>query len=203
VEGASASQLRSGPGHVQGSPIPGERGNSVIVGHRTRYTGPFGRLHELHKGDRIVVQTRRSTTIAYAVDRVTSVSRDSSSPVRATKDTRLTLVTAGPGLSPDRNVVVTATPLEGQPAPIKSTRLVSAPHALTAADLDQRPTSPIVGALAAIALLAVAALAIFVTGRDLRRRYSPLVTFAVIAPVVALLVVLALLLVDVALPVLV
>jgi sortase A len=203
VEGASASELRSGPGHVQGSPIPGERGNSVIVGRRTRYGGPFNRLHELKKGDRIVVQTRRSTIVTYTVDRVTSVGRDSAVPLERTKAPRLTLVTAGPGLSPNRNVVVTASPVKGQAAPIRSTGLVAPPNQLTAGDLDQRPTSPIVGALAAVALLLVAALAIFVTGRDLRRRYSPLVATAVIAPVVALSVVLALLLVDVAIPALV
>jgi sortase A len=203
VEGSGTSQLRGGPGHVVGTPVPGENGNSVIVARRTSDTGPFSRLHELHKGDRIVVQTRRTTVVAYAVDSIREVPVDSAAPMRQTKAERLTLVTAGNGLFPDRYVVVTASPVPGQAPPVRSTGLVAGRRTLTAKSLDVRPAGPWLGAFAALGLLAVAALAIFVTGRDLRRRYSPLVAAAVLAPVVALLVVLALLLVDVAVPALV
>jgi sortase A len=203
VEGAGTSQLRGGPGHVVGTPVPGETGNSVIVARRTSDTGPFSKLHELDKGDKIVVQTRRTTVVAYRVDSVREVPVDSAAPLRQTKAERLTLVTAGSGLFPDRYVVVTASPVPGQAPPVRSTGLVASRRTLSANSLDVRPAGPWLGALAALGLLAVAALAIFVTGRDLRRRYSPLVAAAVLAPVVALLIVLALLLVDVAVPALV
>ncbi len=47
VEGTGADQLRSGPGHYPGTPLPGETGNVAIAGHRTTYLHPFYNLNEL------------------------------------------------------------------------------------------------------------------------------------------------------------
>ncbi|MEJ5256042.1 sortase [Rhabdothermincola sp.] len=88
VEGATASQTRAGPGHVAGTAAPGQPGNSVVVGRRAGFGGPFGRLHELEPGARILV----TTTQGQAVYTVTSVGErsvrsvpeaDTSSPVNA------------------------------------------------------------------------------------------------------------------------
>ena len=43
VEGDAVAQLRSGPGHRPGTPLPGKVGNSVIVGHRKGWGHPFAR----------------------------------------------------------------------------------------------------------------------------------------------------------------
>ena len=51
VEGTDADQLRSGPGHYPGTPLPGEPGNVAIAGHRTTYLHPFYNLNELVPGD--------------------------------------------------------------------------------------------------------------------------------------------------------
>ena len=40
-EGVSSATLAKGPGHMPGTPIPGQPGNSVISGHRTTYGRPF------------------------------------------------------------------------------------------------------------------------------------------------------------------
>lgn len=71
VEGATASQTRTGPGHVAGTAAPGQPGNSVVIGRRVGFGGPFGRLHELEPGARILV----TTTQGQAVYTVSSVGR--------------------------------------------------------------------------------------------------------------------------------
>jgi len=58
VEGTSVGILKSGPGHIRGTALPGELGNVVLSGHRTTYGAPFARLDELRPGDRVVLETR-------------------------------------------------------------------------------------------------------------------------------------------------
>ena len=57
VEGVRRRDLKKGPGHLSGSPLPGQPGNSVISGHRTTYGAPFGSLIDVVPGDRIEVET--------------------------------------------------------------------------------------------------------------------------------------------------
>src|SRR3974390_1063118 len=45
VEGIGTPQLRDGPGHYPGTPLPGQAGNSAIAGHRTTYRHPFDDLN--------------------------------------------------------------------------------------------------------------------------------------------------------------
>ena len=61
VEGTSVPDLRKGPGHYTGSPLPGQLGNAAIAGHRTTYGAPFGDLDQLAKGDKITVRTLTGT----------------------------------------------------------------------------------------------------------------------------------------------
>ena len=49
--------LRGGPGHLIGTPLPGALGNSVILGHRHAWGGPFADLTKLRRGDLIAVET--------------------------------------------------------------------------------------------------------------------------------------------------
>ena len=58
VEGTGDDQLRSGPGHYPGTPLPGEAGNSAIAGHRTTYLHPFYNLNDLVAGDSITIETK-------------------------------------------------------------------------------------------------------------------------------------------------
>ena len=41
MEGVQTADLRMGPGHYPGTPLPGEAGNASIAGHRTTYAHPF------------------------------------------------------------------------------------------------------------------------------------------------------------------
>jgi LPXTG-site transpeptidase (sortase) family protein len=57
VEGTDSSTMTEGPGHMRGTPLPGERGTAVVAGHRTLYGAPFRRLDELQADDEIVATT--------------------------------------------------------------------------------------------------------------------------------------------------
>lgn len=57
VEGVSKADLKKGPGHYPGTPLPGQAGNAGIAGHRTTYGAPFNRIDELVPGDEIRVAT--------------------------------------------------------------------------------------------------------------------------------------------------
>lgn len=56
-EGVDRTTLKSGPGHMPGTPLPGQPGNAVISGHRTTYGRPFYELDVLVEGDEIEVET--------------------------------------------------------------------------------------------------------------------------------------------------
>ncbi len=66
-EGTDRETLKKGPGHIIGTPFPGEEGRSTISGHRTTYGAPFNRVDELEEGDLIYLDTIKGETFTYAV----------------------------------------------------------------------------------------------------------------------------------------
>ena len=105
VEGTSNRDLLLGPGHLQDTPAPGAPGNSVISGHRDTF---FRHIHELAKGDQIVVQ-RNGKTFHYEVTGKHIVQPTDLSVLQPSKDAQLTLITCYPtyyiGPAPERLVV--------------------------------------------------------------------------------------------------
>ena len=91
IEGVGSSQTVSGPGHVPGTAGLGQRGNSVVVGRNTAYGGPFGRIDQLKRGDRILTATVEGQTI-YTVRSVRTVTLDT--VYGPTADNQLTLITS-------------------------------------------------------------------------------------------------------------
>ena len=63
LEGAAAGITQKGPGHVPGTSAPGQPGNSVIVGRRAMFGGPFGELERLKVGDQIVITTTQGQSL--------------------------------------------------------------------------------------------------------------------------------------------
>lgn len=61
--GVDRDTLRSGPGHMTGTPLPGQPGNAVLSGHRTTYGRPFYDVDLLEPGDRIEVETALGTHV--------------------------------------------------------------------------------------------------------------------------------------------
>jgi sortase A len=112
VEGTSAAELRKGPGHIPGSPLPGQPGNAVVSGHRTTYGAPFHRLDELSEGDEIIVET----TIGrhrYRVVSLLVVAPTDVWVIKARDGAWLTLTTCHPKYSARQRLVVFAALVEG------------------------------------------------------------------------------------------
>jgi sortase A len=93
LAGASGRTLAFGPGHLDGTPRPGERGNAVISGHRDTH---FAFLRRLGMGDEIVLEARDGRQHRYLVESAHVVDRHDVWVAADAGDTRLTLVTCYP-----------------------------------------------------------------------------------------------------------
>src|SRR5690606_32560640 len=82
-----------GPGHLQGTPLPGEAGNSVIAGHRDTH---LAFLRDLQAGDELEVQRRDGQLARYRVTSMEVVDKRDTWVTRNLGGTRLTLVTCWP-----------------------------------------------------------------------------------------------------------
>ncbi len=115
VEGVGVADLRKGPGHYPGTPMPGQPGNAAIAGHRTTYGAPFFELDRLGMGDEILVRTLQGE-FRYVVDRTQVVLPTQVDVIDPTEEARLTLTTCNPRFSAAERLVVSAA-LAGEPAP--------------------------------------------------------------------------------------
>jgi LPXTG-site transpeptidase (sortase) family protein len=113
VEGTTPEDLKDAPGHLRGTPAPGEYGNVVLVGRRTTYGGPFHDLDHVAKGDKITVITGQGSFV-YEVSDIQHTGGGQSDPLNGTLDSRLTLVTSDPAYFPDGRLSVVAK-LKGDP----------------------------------------------------------------------------------------
>jgi sortase A len=107
VEGVGTDQLRQGPGHYPGTPLPGQPGNVAIAGHRTTYAAPFYNLNELQAGDPITIQTVLGT-FHYVVTQSTTVPPTDSAVLDSTGPSELTLTTCNPRYSATQRLIVVA-----------------------------------------------------------------------------------------------
>jgi sortase A len=62
-EGVSERVLSRGVGHYPRTAPPGTLGNTVLLGHRTTWLHPFGKLDLLRRGDRIVLKAHHKTYV--------------------------------------------------------------------------------------------------------------------------------------------
>ncbi len=109
VEGTSTADLRKGPGHYAGTPLPGQVGNAAIAGHRTTYGAPFADLDQLLEGDLIQVETL-SGTFDYLVSEPPFVVNPGDTHVLDQTPTAatLTLTTCNPKYSARQRLIVKA-----------------------------------------------------------------------------------------------
>ncbi|HEV8683605.1 MAG TPA: sortase [Actinomycetota bacterium] len=112
VEGITPEDLKKGPGHYPGTPLPGTRGNVGIAGHRTTYARPFWALDRLDVGDRILVDTRRGRFI-YRVEWARVVAPNQVEVLDPTPQPSLTLTTCHPKFSAAQRLVVRAVQMSG------------------------------------------------------------------------------------------
>jgi LPXTG-site transpeptidase (sortase) family protein len=110
LEGVDDYSLNGGPGHLPGSALPGEGGNSIISAHRDRH---FARLGEIKVGDTLVTESGTQTE-KWVVTSKRVVAADAPALFHTPKAT-LTLTTCWPirylGTAPER-LLVTAKPLK-------------------------------------------------------------------------------------------
>jgi sortase A len=93
LAGGSGRTLAFGPGHLTASALPGERGNTIIAGHRDTH---FRFLADVTRGDVIVVERPDGRRIDYEVVAL-DVADARRSRIRLDTDTPLlTLVTCYP-----------------------------------------------------------------------------------------------------------
>ncbi len=93
LAGADGAAMAFGPGHVSGTPLPGEAGNSVIGGHRDTH---LAFLAKLKPGDMLIAERADGRRVTYRVSATEVLDRRE---VRVTKQdgpARLTLVTCYP-----------------------------------------------------------------------------------------------------------
>ena len=97
LAGASGRTLAFGPGHVDGTPMPGDTGNAVVSGHRDTH---FAFLRELRSGDPLLVHSANGRMARYEVSGIEVVRHRDIRVLLDAGDDRLTLVTCYPFDSP-------------------------------------------------------------------------------------------------------
>ncbi|MBK5240588.1 class D sortase [Clostridium sp.] len=95
-EGIDTGILKYAVGHFTGTPMPGEKGNTCIAGHRSyTYNQYFNRLDELGIGD-IIIVTTRAGEFKYEVYESKVVEPEEISVLDNTEGAEITLVTCTP-----------------------------------------------------------------------------------------------------------
>lgn len=104
-EGVNESTLRQAVGHLPGTPLPGQRGNVALAGHRDTF---FRELRNIQPADEILLTTLDGTE-RYQVDSLRVVAPTATEVLAAAEDDWLTLVTCYPfnfiGPAPQRFIV--------------------------------------------------------------------------------------------------
>jgi len=122
VEGTDLKDLRKGPGHMQGTALPGGRGICLIAGHRDTH---FLFLQHVRAGDKVELTTGYGTFL-YKVRSIGVVPPTDQASFRATNEALLRLITCYPfyfvGPAPNRLAIeaVLESPAKPFPAPLAS-----------------------------------------------------------------------------------
>ena len=104
-EGADADVLERGAGHVPGSAMPGDRGNTVVAAHRDTF---FRSLRNVRTGDVVRIRAPLHDSV-YVVESTAVVDPDDTFVMAPTGAAALTLITCYPfgyiGPAPERFIV--------------------------------------------------------------------------------------------------
>jgi len=114
VEGTDAGDLRAGPGHYPGTPLPGQRGTVAIAGHRTTYGAPFRRIDKVRPRDEIVVAMPYGR-FTYRVERTQIVAPTAVWVTQRVSYDRLVLSACHPLYSAAQRIVVFARLTRSEP----------------------------------------------------------------------------------------
>ncbi len=93
LEGADGSAIAFGPGHSTGTAPPGEKGNSVIGGHRDTH---LAFLREVGSGDAIIIERPDGVRVTYRTGAAEVLDRRDVWVMQQAGPPRLTLITCFP-----------------------------------------------------------------------------------------------------------
>lgn len=141
VHGVGTEDLKKGPGHYPGTPLPGQAGNAAIAGHRTTYGAPFEDLDQLEENDLIYVTTLQGSFV-YRVTETIIVAPTDVYVLDPTRDNRLTLTTCHPKLTARQRMIVVAE-LLGSPAPSDPEQLLDSGEDVAALPAEGVGAQPI------------------------------------------------------------
>lgn len=93
LAGASGRTMAFGPGHIDGTAMPGQRGNCAISAHRDTQ---FAVLRDVSAGDPIVLQARDGRMVRYRVREMRILDHRETAVLAPTNEQTLTLITCYP-----------------------------------------------------------------------------------------------------------
>jgi len=160
VEGVSSNFTQSGPAHVPGTVLPGQAGESTIIGRRTSFGAPFFEIGSLKSGDLIKVVTVEGPANYKVVDAKNSQT--------LTNSNTLKLITSTPPVLAFGSSVITAE-LQAKPYP---------------ATPKNARTAPSTNQFALMLLLLEILVGALYLSRGIYRRFGPLVGWLLLAPLV-------------------
>jgi sortase A len=118
VEGTDLENLRKGPGHYRGTPLPGDRGTVAIAGHRTTYGAPFRKIDQLRRGQEVAVDMPYGRYV-YRVERTKIVEPTDLSVLDRVGHDRLVLSACHPLYSAAQRVVVFSRLVAREPSRVR------------------------------------------------------------------------------------
>jgi len=105
-EGADRQTLKSGPGHIPETPLPGDVGRCTLSGHRTTYGAPFNKIDSMEEGDLIYLETIGMGTFIYAVTGLEIVKPEDVYILKSTGKKELLLTSCHPEYSAKERIIL-------------------------------------------------------------------------------------------------
>ena len=185
VAGVRLKDLERGPGLFPGSPMPGQKGNVAIAGHRTTFGAPFSRIDELRGNERIILESKDGT-FTYIVNGEPKIVLATDTAVAKTTNpdiATITLVSCYPKWTSTKRMVVVAT-LDSTVLPLPATPLV------TSEPIDQQsiagwfhdPTAWPTVLFFGLALIVIRIVAGLMTRRGRRKIFVYPIAFGIFIP---------------------
>lgn len=94
-----------GVAYMTSSPLPGQKGNSVLYGHN--WSNILGHLYKTHIGDEVIITYQDGEVALFKVVFIGIVTPDQTHIIEPSSDTRVTIYTCA-GIFDDKRLVVTA-----------------------------------------------------------------------------------------------
>lgn len=160
VEGISSNFTQNGPGHVPGTVLPGQAGESVIVGRRTTFGAPFYNIGSLKVGDEISITTVEGPSTYKVI---------SPKFVSGTSSNILKLVTSNPPiLATSSKTIVAELTRKPYPATPKNAR-----------------TAPSTNQFAFMLLILEVLILVLLVTRNVYRKFGTVIGWLILTPIIA------------------